>query len=407
MLLFAVASKRGGADVRMRTRFVLLLRNPIVGNMSYREVRNFTEMMQTLGYPRIISMENFRQPNFTLVAEILVWLIQRYDPSLDLSTDIETEQDRVIFIKSAAQLMATKAHIKLNTKKLYGADGYAVKELLKIATLLYSALRSNKDDLIKETSTALPHTQLTNKNTDLKACRQLASEITSKGSRLYELLGQEVNLREARLRAISQPVDIDKIEKGIEMSVAAVNDEIQRTNMRMENAASDERTLEVRIEKKEQELIRKRKRLESLAKVRPAFMDEYEKLESEFKVQYEVYMEKFRNLCYLEQKLEEHKVDQEKVEDNENPLLEMKMQFQQENTRTLNEDVVQEGTIETDVQPPAPRYVGNMTGEGIASDDGSVSLSSGSRNDDEMLKDLQEEDEETRSQGFEDSDEDF
>ena len=40
-------------------------------------------------------------------------------------------------------MQATKAHIKLNTKKLYGADGYAVKELLKVTSVLYSAMKSN------------------------------------------------------------------------------------------------------------------------------------------------------------------------------------------------------------------------------------------------------------------------
>lgn len=39
---------------------------------------DFTEMMRALGYPRLISMENFRTPNFTLVAEILIWLVKRY-----------------------------------------------------------------------------------------------------------------------------------------------------------------------------------------------------------------------------------------------------------------------------------------------------------------------------------------
>jgi clusterin-associated protein 1 len=34
----------------------------------------------------------------------------------------------------------TKARIKLNLKKLYAADGYAVKELLKIASVLYKAV---------------------------------------------------------------------------------------------------------------------------------------------------------------------------------------------------------------------------------------------------------------------------
>ena len=32
--------------------------------MSYRDLRSLTEMMRALGYPRLISMENFRQPNF-------------------------------------------------------------------------------------------------------------------------------------------------------------------------------------------------------------------------------------------------------------------------------------------------------------------------------------------------------
>ena len=33
--------------------------------------------------------------------------------------------------------MAAKARVKINTKKLYAADGRAVQEMLKIATLLY------------------------------------------------------------------------------------------------------------------------------------------------------------------------------------------------------------------------------------------------------------------------------
>ncbi len=34
--------------------------------------------------------------------------------------------------------------------------------------------------------------------TDLKACRQLASQITARGAKLYELLGKEVELRVCR-----------------------------------------------------------------------------------------------------------------------------------------------------------------------------------------------------------------
>ena len=33
-------------------------------------------------------MENFRQPNFPLVAEMLVWLVKRFEPSADLPTEV-------------------------------------------------------------------------------------------------------------------------------------------------------------------------------------------------------------------------------------------------------------------------------------------------------------------------------
>lgn len=104
-------------------------------------MRNFTEMMRTLGYPRLISIEHFRSPNFPLVAEILTWLAIRFDPNSDIPKCIDSEQDRVIFIQIICQFMATKAFVKLNPKRLYKADGYAVKELLKIVALLYSALK--------------------------------------------------------------------------------------------------------------------------------------------------------------------------------------------------------------------------------------------------------------------------
>lgn len=103
-------------------------------------VTDFTEMMRALGYPRLISMENFRKPNFTLVAEILIWLVKRYgwynvcfcvtlcflppllfdfivvffclpplfpsyEPQMDIPTDVDTEADRVFFIKAVAQFM--------------------------------------------------------------------------------------------------------------------------------------------------------------------------------------------------------------------------------------------------------------------------------------------------------------
>ena len=35
--------------------------------------------------------------------------------------------------------------MKLSTKRLYQADGYAVKELLKVTSVLYNAIRANSE----------------------------------------------------------------------------------------------------------------------------------------------------------------------------------------------------------------------------------------------------------------------
>lgn len=38
---------------------------------------DFTEMLRVLGFPRLVSIESFRSPNFPLVAQILQWLVSR------------------------------------------------------------------------------------------------------------------------------------------------------------------------------------------------------------------------------------------------------------------------------------------------------------------------------------------
>lgn len=164
--------------------------------MSYRELRNFCETMRALGYHRNISMENFRDPNFELVADILYWFAQRYDPKMDISDDIEDEKDRVSFIRQVCQLFASKARITLNPKKLYEATGMAVKEMLKISSMMYKAMQSSESIMDDEDILANGMDfNMSSKLHNLKAARQLASEITESGAKLYDLLGQERDLK--------------------------------------------------------------------------------------------------------------------------------------------------------------------------------------------------------------------
>ena len=344
-------------------------------------------MMRSLGYPRLISMENFRQPNFSLVSEILTWLVDRYDLLASLPTDTDTEQDRVIFIKSIAQFMASKANIKLNVKKLYTADGYAVKELLKIASMLYTAMRTNQECKIENTNNdVVPSSVEINKKVEnLKVCRQLTSEITSHGAKLYDLLGKEQELRGLRTEAILYPLDVNKMEGSIQSSITGVNQEIQQLNHRLENSASDEASLEARIEKRKADLERNQKRLKRLEHVKPAYMDEYEKLEGDLQKQYKLYMEKFCNLAFLEQQLEEHnRTEQDKVEETENTLKRMQQKLQEEERRMMQDDVVSSGLLNDDdndynlqsrSHEGGNKVFGSMTGGGEESDEDSLSSS--------------------------------
>ena len=77
-----------------------------------------------------------------------------------------------------------------------------------------------------------------------------------------------------------------------------------------ENLSSDQTNLENRIVKKRDEASRAEKRLKSLQGVRPAYMDEYEKQEVDLIRLYEIYMERFRNVTFLEQQLDEHVKDE-------------------------------------------------------------------------------------------------
>lgn len=62
---------------------------------------------------------------------------------------------------------------------------------------------------------------------------------------------------------------------------------------------------------------RAEKRLKALTNVKPAYMEEYERLERDMEKLYAVYLDKFRNLEYLEHELDKYnKEDEEKFEEN-------------------------------------------------------------------------------------------
>jgi clusterin-associated protein 1 len=283
-------------------------------------LRNFKEILTVLGYPRLISIENFKTPHFELVADILIWLCQRYDKNMEILDTITTEHDRVAFLKSVAEQLLTKARVKLNLKNLYASNGFAVRELLKVATLLYDAHRNASGDAEEGEGDAAATADVGpgHKFTDVKATRRLASDITKYGIRLYELLGTHVEAKEAAARALGKNYDIDDMGRQLREMEGAVSEQTAQMEQMLGNVQQDEANLQSKIDKKKTELDRQQKRLQSLQTVRPAFMDEFERLEEELSAHYHYYLQNHRNLAYLESELEKIEfAEQEKMDEND------------------------------------------------------------------------------------------
>jgi clusterin-associated protein 1 len=229
--------------------------------------------------------------------------------------------------------MTTKANIKLNPKKLYMADGYAVKELLKIANELFKA--KNLEEGVTDDS-LVSTTNIQSKLSDLKTCRALTAEITTRGANLYDLLEKEVELREMRAHVLSKPFELSSMETDVNQALLHIQQKLTETQLKLENLSADEINLKGKIQKRKVELDRAEKRLKSLKSVRPTFMEDYEKLEEDLKGLYQEYMDKYRNLTYLEQQLEEYnRQEQDKSDENELNLKRMQNKLREEEWKML------------------------------------------------------------------------
>ncbi|XP_076646087.1 clusterin associated protein 1 [Halictus rubicundus] len=324
--------------------------------MSFRDLRNFTEMMRVLGYPRLISVGNFRLPNFGLVAEILIWLVRRFDPDADIPSEHNTEDERITLIRAVAEFMALKTNVKLNTKKLYQADGYAVKELLKITSLLYDAQsNSSTNDINGDDNFNVVNFDISDKINELKSTRELARQLTVTGASLFDLLGREVDLREIRNSKVARQFDTSEIETALKNVIESMHKEIDDTKKQIDNVKDTEQNLDVRIERRRIELDRNQKRLQTLKKVRPAFMEEFDKLEVELRSLYDDYLQKFRYLAYLEHLYEDAaKTEQERFERRQEAT---RKQLEKMRAEDANFESMMEGNdsiLPTNLQEPPP-----------------------------------------------------
>jgi clusterin-associated protein 1 len=282
-------------------------------HMSFRELRDFTETLRLLRYPRQVSIESFRNPNFELVADILHWLTMRLDPTANVVHAIETERERISFLRQCSDTIGNKGRLRLNMRRVYQADGYAVRELTRVANILRDAMNSidltnigesNVDDIaVTQLVSQVQSTSGENRVQEVKALRQLTSEITQQASALYMLYGAENTMRSRRNKVVNKHSDMGEVERRLRELVTNITTHTESLSETLTNLQADEKNLEQKMDTKRAQLERQQKRLKALQAVRPAFMEEYEKQEMELQRQYAVYLEQYRNLEYLENEL--------------------------------------------------------------------------------------------------------
>lgn len=269
--------------------------------MSHRETRALSEALLTLGYnPTHARRYAYRKPHFTLLASTLSFLLEKLNAHT--LAEIQTEHDRVAFVKHAAELALNKARIKLNPKALYAADGRAVRELNKLAQYLLSAHAAADAALEEGHAAEAPAFELASgaPYADIERTRALSSELVQLGARLHEALGEYDAAKESAAKALGANRDVGKTQVALRALVDATAAQAASAESALANVATDEAALTAKIAKKRAELERHSKRLSSLASVRPAFMDELERVEAELAVQYAAYVRAHRNLAHLD-----------------------------------------------------------------------------------------------------------
>lgn len=316
--------------------------------MSFRELRNFTVYLRYLGYPKHISKDQFQNPDFQSVATILKWLLERLDPNADLHLDLETPSERVEFVQNAAKIAWDAGEIRLNLRNLYSADRYAVKELLKIAHVLYRAVQLTQQPIHMHLDPMQSSDQ-----SSLRSSRNLGTALVTNGARLHELLGEESKNRPARNAVVSFLDEMaynlesnepqKRIEQAVMRQIENFSHDVERLKMQIQSCEVDEKNLQKKLSRKTQEFERANKQLQNLKAMEHAkklpFMAEKMELEAELKELTSVYIQTYRNLSWLDAEVANYREKEllEKAEADRR-LKRMQKKMREEQRRLLKGD---------------------------------------------------------------------
>lgn len=298
-------------------------------------------LLTRLKYPLSIPADSFQSPNVELIASILCWLVQMLDPTIPIQTKIGSEDDWSKLLNGIVSELSTRFDICVDMSNLYAADDRAVRELVKVASIIDRALQ-----LADEPSTSSEDEIQVEKTIEAtNRARSLVEEITAICSRLSSMLENECedgNDRTNALRFLNSVIGNnasarDHCYATISRNVDMTNSAKDRLDKQCKILISNQHGMEEKIQKKSIDLERTLKRLESLKHVRPAYMDEYEKLEKDLEVEYERYVVRLRNKDYLAGELSSFtQAAIEKRNKSERSQRRMQQQFREDELKVLD-----------------------------------------------------------------------
>lgn len=288
-------------------------------------------MLSMTGFPQPVSIDSFRRPNFNLMASILHYLIGAIAPEAGLALDIGTPEDRLYFVTTAASIIQNKAHVRLNTKRLYEADTSAARELRKVCAEVCMFLSSRG---AADTYAGSAYMDLSMHATTL---RQTASEFVERSTALLLLLKNNADdVMDAINRAVTTQPDPTSLSHAVQRRLETLRQECRRVEESVETNKHEKKKLEEQLEQKTEGIKRTMDRLDSIRATKPSFLADLEALEAELTKMYIEYSKKFRSLTFFESQLRANDIrEQQKLRERENNLRDLQRAAMQEELDVL------------------------------------------------------------------------
>jgi DNA repair exonuclease SbcCD ATPase subunit len=193
---------------------------------------------------------------------------------------------------------------------------------------------------------------------DMDRLTSLGKKLTDSAARLHDLLGQESTNQEEINKIVStlyhdansssqeqvgrkRPTTTTletTVEAFLKEKMASIKHDVCSLEEELTHLEADKHDAVFDLNRKNEELERNKIRLRNLQHTRPSYMDEYESLEKELQKQYDLYMERYRNIHYLHHELKSVEKEEQALQDKiQKRTMELQTRLREEEQQMSNE----------------------------------------------------------------------